>query len=220
MGNLLPVLGHHNNRPLHPARHSGSEASESTERKPLISYVRNNLVRFIDLGEAEWHLHTMTCDAEKRLMKLVNGRSGETAAFTYDADGKRVKATFGSSTTVYVGDYYEQAGSTVRRYSYANGQRVTMRENGTLYYLLTDHLGSRAITADSSGTPAPRVGGCPPEGGRRSPGGQPPGPQPFPPPGLTHRSTHPHPRLPARRPRPILPAGATRPCGAMPMPEG
>ncbi|MDZ7296246.1 MAG: RHS repeat-associated core domain-containing protein, partial [candidate division KSB1 bacterium] len=31
------------------------------------------------------------------------------------------------------------------------GQRVAMRENGTLYYLLTDHLGSTAITANGSG---------------------------------------------------------------------
>jgi len=132
---FYPVLGHHNNRPLHPAKHSGSEASESTEREPLISYVQNNLVRFIDLGEAEWHLHTMTCNAENRLMKLVNGRSGETTAFTYDADGQRVKATFGSTATIYIGNYYEQTGSTGRKYPsaplrasyYANGQRVAMR---------------------------------------------------------------------------------------------
>jgi len=62
-----------------------------------------------------------------------------------------VKATFGSSTTVYIGNYYEQTGSTIRKYYYANGQRVAMRENSTVYYLLTDHLGSTAITANSSG---------------------------------------------------------------------
>jgi len=33
----------------------------------------------------------------------------------------------------------------------AAGQRVAMRENGTPYYLLTDHLGSTAVTANSSG---------------------------------------------------------------------
>jgi len=62
-----------------------------------------------------------------------------------------VKATFGSSTTVYIGNYYEQTGSTIRKYYYAGGQRVAMRENSTVYYLLTDHLGSTAITANSSG---------------------------------------------------------------------
>ncbi len=32
------------------------------------------------------------------------------------------------------------------------GQRVALRENGTLYWLLTDHLGSTAITASADGT--------------------------------------------------------------------
>jgi len=32
-----------------------------------------------------------------------------------------------------------------------NGQRVALRQGGTLYYLLTDHLGSTALTVDSSG---------------------------------------------------------------------
>jgi RHS repeat-associated protein len=52
---------------------------------------------------------------------------------------------------VYIGDYYEQTGSTVRKYYYAGGRRVAMRENGTLNWLLTDHLGSTAITAYSGG---------------------------------------------------------------------
>ena len=76
---------------------------------------------------------------------------GASASFVYDGDGKRVKATFGVSTTVYVGSYYEQTGGVIRKYYYANGQRVAMREGATLYYLLTDHLGSTAITADSNG---------------------------------------------------------------------
>jgi len=83
-----------------------------------------------------------------------------TSNYIYDGDGQRVKATFGSSTTVYIGNYYEQTGSAIRKYPsaplragyYANGQRVAMRENSTVYYLLTDHLGSTAITANSSGS--------------------------------------------------------------------
>ena len=34
------------------------------------------------------------------------------ATFVYDGDGNRVKATFGSATTVYVGNYFEWTGST------------------------------------------------------------------------------------------------------------
>jgi hypothetical protein len=50
------------------------------------------------------------------------------ATFVYDGDGNRVRATFGSATTVYVGNYYEKEGSTVRTYYYAGGARVAMRE--------------------------------------------------------------------------------------------
>ena len=37
------------------------------------------------------------------------------------------------------------------RYYYAGGQRVAMRENGTLTWLLGDHLGSASVTADANG---------------------------------------------------------------------
>jgi RHS repeat-associated protein len=88
---------------------------------------------------------------------------GASASFVYDGDGNRVKATFGSTTIVYVGDYpglpragYEQEGSTVRKYyaipagGYADGRRVAMREGSTLYFLLTDHLGSTAKVANGA----------------------------------------------------------------------
>jgi hypothetical protein len=53
-------------------------------------------------------------------------------------------------TSVYVGNYYEVAGSTVKKYYYAGNQRVAMKSGTTLYWLLADHLGGTAITV--SGT--------------------------------------------------------------------
>jgi len=82
---------------------------------------------------------------------------GASASFVYDGDGNRVKATFGDSTTVYVGSYYEQTGAGSTKYYYAGSQRIALRrssyasDNG-LFWLLTDHLGSTAITANSNGT--------------------------------------------------------------------
>ncbi|MDH7486114.1 MAG: RHS repeat-associated core domain-containing protein [Anaerolineae bacterium] len=93
--------------------------------------------------------YNLTYDAENRLTGVSGGAS---ASFVYDGDGNRVKATFNGTTTVYIGDYYEQTGSTIKKYYYANGQRVAMRVGSTLYWLLTDHLGSTAITANSSGS--------------------------------------------------------------------
>jgi len=41
--------------------------------------------------------------------------------------------------------------STVTKYYYAGEQRVAMRQGTTLYYLLSDHLGSTSLTTDASG---------------------------------------------------------------------
>ena len=58
-------------------------------------------------------------------------------------------------TTAYIGDYFEwtSSTSTMVKYYYAADIRVAMRVgSSTLYYLFGDHLGSTAITANSSGT--------------------------------------------------------------------
>ncbi|MBL8061759.1 MAG: RHS repeat-associated core domain-containing protein [Anaerolineales bacterium] len=54
-------------------------------------------------------------------------------------------------TTYFVGNYYEVTGSIVTKYYYAGAQRVAMRANGTLYFLLGDHLGSTSLTTNDSG---------------------------------------------------------------------
>jgi hypothetical protein len=80
----------------------------------------------------------------------VKRYSSTMATFVYDADGQRVKATVGGVTTGYVGNYYE-IGSSIRKYYYLGGLRVAMRDGRTLSFLLGDHLGSQAITADGNG---------------------------------------------------------------------
>jgi RHS repeat-associated protein len=93
--------------------------------------------------------YTLGYDAENHLT-TVSG--GTTATFVYDGDGKRVKATVGGTTTVYIGDYFEWTGSssTMIKYFSANGQRVALKKGSTVYLLFGDHLGSTAITANST----------------------------------------------------------------------
>lgn len=50
-----------------------------------------------------------------------------------------------------MGAQYEVTGSTVTKYYYAGTQRIAMRTNGTLNYLLGDHLGSTSLTTNASG---------------------------------------------------------------------
>ncbi|MDZ7414243.1 MAG: RHS repeat-associated core domain-containing protein, partial [candidate division KSB1 bacterium] len=114
-------------------------------------YDQNGNMRRRKLGATTY---TLSYDAENRLVGVSGGAS---ASFVYDGDGKRVKATVGSTTTVYIGNYYEQTGAGVTRYYYAGSQRIALRRSGYasdngLFYVLADHLGSTAVTADASGT--------------------------------------------------------------------
>jgi len=77
------------------------------------------------------------------------------ATFTYDGDGKRVKSVLttnlGSTTTYFVGNHYEVTNGVITKYYYAGSQRIAMRENGVLTYILSDHLGSTSLITDSAG---------------------------------------------------------------------
>ncbi len=81
---------------------------------------------------------------------------GQVTRLVYDGDGSRVlRRVEGGETTVYIGDYYEREGSTVRKYYYAGGQRIAVRVDGALYFLHSDHLGSATLATDAGGN---RVG--------------------------------------------------------------
>ncbi|MBM4429772.1 MAG: RHS repeat-associated core domain-containing protein [Chloroflexi bacterium] len=106
--------------------------------------------------------YVLQYDLEGRVVE-VRKNDTLTVTFVYDGDGRQVKSTVdGVTNTVYIGDYYEKEGNTVRTYYYHAGKRVAMREDGTLYWLLTDHpsltlrasLGSTTMALAASGTPA------------------------------------------------------------------
>ena len=83
---------------------------------------------------------------ENRLQSVtVNGQS---TIYTYDADGARVKKAQGGQTTVYVGAHFEKnlTSGQATNYYFLGGQRVAMKKAGTLYYLLSDYLGSTSVT--------------------------------------------------------------------------
>jgi len=87
-------------------------------------------------------------DAENRLVTVSGSAS---ASFVYDGDGARVVSTMDGATTVFVGSHYEKVGTSVTKYYMAGASRVAMRKDGTLTYLLADHLGSSSISTDASG---------------------------------------------------------------------
>ena len=93
--------------------------------------------------------YNLAYDAENHLT-AVNGATS--ATLVYDGDGNRVKATVGSTTTAYLGNYFEYSGSTMKKTYYAGTTRVAVRVGSTISYLLTDHLGSTTNTINTSGT--------------------------------------------------------------------
>ncbi len=98
---------------------------------------------------------TLLYDAENRLVEVKkNGAS--IAQFVYDGDGKRVKSVINGEITYFIGNYYEQRGSTITKYYFAGASRIAMRkytipQSMTVEYLLGDHLGSTSITTDADG---------------------------------------------------------------------
>jgi RHS repeat-associated protein len=87
-------------------------------------------------------------DAENRLVSVSGAAS---ASYRYAGDGTRIVSIQGGVTTLYVGNYYEWTSTSSKKYYYAGAQRLAMRENNTLYYLVGDHLGSTSVVANSSG---------------------------------------------------------------------
>ena len=74
------------------------------------------------------------------------------ASFVYDGDGRRVKATMNDTeTTYFVGAHYEVTNGVVTKYYYAGSQRIAMRKDGNVSYLISDHLGSTSLVTDESG---------------------------------------------------------------------
>ena len=93
--------------------------------------------------------YTLTYDQENRLTGVSGAVS---AAFVYDGDGRRVKATVAGVTTTCIGDYFEWTGSAMTKYYSAGATRIAMRKGSTLYWLLGDHLGSTSKVFAASGT--------------------------------------------------------------------
>jgi RHS repeat-associated protein len=81
---------------------------------------------------------SFTYDAENRQLTF----NGTAATYVYDGDGRRVKKTDGTGTTVFV---YNAVGQLVAEYTSGVAQ-----PNGTSY-LTTDHVGSTRLVTDSSG---------------------------------------------------------------------
>jgi RHS repeat-associated protein len=72
---------------------------------------------------------------------------GVTTQYFYNADSARVKKVVGSTTTYYVGNWYEVTNGAATKYYYFGAQCVAMRNANGVTYLHGDHLGSTSVTS-------------------------------------------------------------------------
>jgi len=85
---------------------------------------------------------------------LLDWEGGE-IIYTYDGDGNLVKSVIDNKTTYYPNQYYEKrmvdAQQTIFKYYFVGLARIALRENGTITWLLSDHLGSTSGTVNAAG---------------------------------------------------------------------
>jgi RHS repeat-associated protein len=100
--------------------------------------------------------NTLTYDAKNRLNTLNNGTLTTNYSVNYLGERTEKSNTNNTSYFMYdtsgalVGDY-DSSGNTQDEYIYLNGNVVGLIQNGNLYYVYDDHLGTpRAITDTSN----------------------------------------------------------------------
>jgi len=73
--------------------------------------------------------------------------------FAYDADGSRVKKIInGVTTTTYIGELYEKAGSLLTKHIYLGSQRIISKSGTQTLYYHSDHLGSSNVITNATGS--------------------------------------------------------------------
>jgi RHS repeat-associated protein len=107
------------------------------------------------VGGTAW---TLSYDANGQLVSVTSANSSY--QYTYDGDGRMVKkvatTAMGTHTTLYATNAVEitdpgAGGQLWKSYYFAGAQRIAVRTNGTISYLLGDHLGSTSLTVSPTG---------------------------------------------------------------------
>ncbi|MFC1925132.1 LamG-like jellyroll fold domain-containing protein [Chloroflexota bacterium] len=113
--------------------------------------------RALSQGEIEEHYTSGLPDYSYYIYD--EGSSGQSyerpsvSTFVYDGNGNRVLKNEGGETILYVNQYYEKnltTGEETTHY-YLGGREIAYKNDDGLTYVHQDHLGSTALTTDSSG---------------------------------------------------------------------
>jgi RHS repeat-associated protein len=102
--------------------------------------------------------HSYTYDAENQIVSVDNG---QTAVYTYEGSGQRIRKVSGTQTVDYLYDLNGHVitelntfGGWNRTEIYAGGRHLATYNNGTTYFAQSDWLGSERVHSLPSGAPA------------------------------------------------------------------
>jgi RHS repeat-associated protein len=111
--------------------------------------LRASMIRRIDENNKDW---TYTWTVDNRLARATTA-GGDDVRFVYDADGAMVLRNDNGQRTVFLGNLYQRNLSTgAQTKHYLFGGKLVAVNDGSLSFLLTDHLGSVNVTLNADGT--------------------------------------------------------------------
>ncbi len=108
--------------------------------------VNGNMTRRVELSGTQRMTYTQAWDIENRLSVVTNTTTMSVTRFYYDGDGKRVKKTDPSGTTIYVGNPYEQFTPAQSGVNVAQGKLATQSSTYGGFA-----VASRAVDGNTSG---------------------------------------------------------------------
>ena len=136
-------------------------AVQPSESYDLRAWLRGEIDVEDSIGR--WILRAQFYDANHSYLSYTNVDLGDTVPSSWTEKGGAFTTPANAAYVEVQVHYYMNTGwlamddvsltgpeVTTRKYFYADGTRVAMRENGELHWLFGDHLGSTSITADGS----------------------------------------------------------------------
>lgn len=100
----------------------------------------------------------ITYNSTGKVLSITQGNSS--ATFVYGVDNQRIKmekSINGTITTKYYSEYYEETNGVHYDYIYTPGGLTAIAKNGSVNYVMTDHLGSITVVISPSGSVSQRL---------------------------------------------------------------
>jgi RHS repeat-associated protein len=118
-----------------------------------------NMYWRVDEDNRTWDLAWTAENMLRQATVIAGSNTGDTVRMVYDADGQMIRrmenaGQASEADSVFLGKLYEDdlKVNLVTKHYFFNGQIVAQKDNAEVTFVLTDHLGSTAMTLYTSGT--------------------------------------------------------------------